>query len=632
MNSKIQIPIDNINICILGCVSTGKSTILNAMFCQDFSQSKIKRTTMMPTAFVETRNPSICKSQTQISTEITEINSKIITSTEAGQILNLQKYGSQLIFNVDKLDIRISEKFNVTIFDMPGLNDARTKEQYFKYLMENFYLFNIIIFVVNIESGLNTSDEIEILNLISSNIEAQSKLGKQIKMLTIANKADEMQLNSRTGYPEIVSEELKEMYEQITHTIEQNFREKKIIDSLIGIVPICGIDAHLFRMIKSKGINYELNPTQIQRIGISEMGNRFRAKTPIEQKNIVNKVISSGDDFIDQMIKLSGFERIDVLLGNCIKSQSNTMVNQNIEQELKNMQPISIYSIIETLIPILNIYIKIEKMDKIKYNKYMEELSKEIHTQIYNKVNHFKTVESVIKSYRDVIDKIINNFDSIKIPEQSGFVGLVSSYFKTKDTTAYKMLANFIEFDKYPAYLIKKVMELIKTEFNEHKISINRLKYFLTIKNLGFLSKNIIEILLDKIISNPNETNTIDFEKESSELNNEIIEIFNQINIADNFMMFLRFFLRNKIDSIKSNNQQIILKLFLYKKYGEIPIQEYIRCKISSLNPKIFGNIFDIGLSDSKNIQQLIFDIYYINLAKIKDIQQFQYFNQVCQV
>ena len=39
-------PIDNINIAIVGCVSAGKSTIMNAMFCQDFSQCKIKRTTM----------------------------------------------------------------------------------------------------------------------------------------------------------------------------------------------------------------------------------------------------------------------------------------------------------------------------------------------------------------------------------------------------------------------------------------------------------------------------------------------------------------------------------------------------------------------------------------------------------
>lgn len=175
---------------------------------------------------------------------------------------------------------------------MPGLNDARTKEQYFEYLRKHFYLFNIIIFVVNIESGLNTSDEIDILNLVADEIEeSKYKLSKTIKMLTIANKADEMQLNPKTWYSEIISEELKEMYNQIELTIEQTFRNKRIIDNLIGIVPICGIDAHLFRMIKSKGDNYQLNPTQIQRIGISEIGNRFRAKSQQEQQQIVKKFL-----------------------------------------------------------------------------------------------------------------------------------------------------------------------------------------------------------------------------------------------------------------------------------------------------------------------------------------------------
>ena len=104
------IPTDNLNICIVGCVSAGKSTILNAMFCQDLSQSKIKRTTMMPTVFVETKNPSICQTQEQISLAITAKNAEIIASTELNQALNLATYGNQLVFDVDTLDIPISKQ------------------------------------------------------------------------------------------------------------------------------------------------------------------------------------------------------------------------------------------------------------------------------------------------------------------------------------------------------------------------------------------------------------------------------------------------------------------------------------------------------------------------------------------
>ena len=50
------LPVDNINLCFVGGVSTGKSTILNAIFCEELTQCKIKRTTMVPTVYVENAN------------------------------------------------------------------------------------------------------------------------------------------------------------------------------------------------------------------------------------------------------------------------------------------------------------------------------------------------------------------------------------------------------------------------------------------------------------------------------------------------------------------------------------------------------------------------------------------------
>ena len=41
---NIDIPTDNINLCFVGGVSTGKSTVLNSVFCEELTQCKIKRT------------------------------------------------------------------------------------------------------------------------------------------------------------------------------------------------------------------------------------------------------------------------------------------------------------------------------------------------------------------------------------------------------------------------------------------------------------------------------------------------------------------------------------------------------------------------------------------------------------
>lgn len=607
MNGEIPIPVDNINICILGCVSAGKSTILNCMFSQDYSQSKIKRTTMLPTAFVESETSF--KSQEEISEEISSKNTEIIKNTESGQSLKLSSYGNQLIFEVEKLDIEISKKFNVTIFDMPGLNDARTKTQYFNYLKTNFHLFNIIIFVVNIESGLNTSDEMDILNLIAEQIEKNKPI-KTIRMLTVANKADEMQLNSKTGLPEIVSAELKEMFDQIENTIEQVFRKKDIIDHLIGTVPICGIDAHLFRMIKSKGSKYVLNATQTQRIGISEMGNRFRAKTPSEQTKIVSRVLAD-KLFIDEMIKLSGFNRIDSMLANCILKDASSMVTKNIFQELKKYPTFTIDNIETSLYPIINLYQKLKVIDMKEYDSLMKEIVKNIHDQIYKKIINNLDVNIVIDTYNTVMENICSGD---------------RKFYKTRSAhCTYREIFNkFMEFDKYPKYLIDKVMSLIQNEFNQQQINISKLDYFVTIKKLGNFSKEIIEDLLEKIMSNPHKSNTFIFDVDK-ELNIKTLKIFEEIKMAKNFMNFLRFFIRNKIE--KCTAEQLIYKLFLYNKFGEIPIQNYINLKFSKIyDVTAHGKCFDNGCPETieEFDETYLYDLYYIKLAQQNNLSQFR--------
>ena len=51
----------NTKLCLVGSVSAGKSTFLNSVFCKKLTQCKIKRTTMVPTRYIE--------SETAIDTE-----------------------------------------------------------------------------------------------------------------------------------------------------------------------------------------------------------------------------------------------------------------------------------------------------------------------------------------------------------------------------------------------------------------------------------------------------------------------------------------------------------------------------------------------------------------------------------
>ena len=262
-----EIPTDNINLCFVGGVSTGKSTVLNGVFCEELTQCKIKRTTMVPTVYIENQFNSNTPTE-EIFRKISEKNKAIIEKTESGQKLDKDVY-EELVFNVGKLDINILEDSYVNVYDIPGLNDARTKDIYYDYLETNFHKFNLVVFLVDIHSGLNTSDEMDMLKFIINNTRDQFEKNKRnIYTLVIVNKADDMQLNEDTSFLEITGE-LREMYEQVENTITKEFAVKGLKENLIGIIPLCAIDAYLYRMVKKHGRNFKLSPEQILKIGVN---------------------------------------------------------------------------------------------------------------------------------------------------------------------------------------------------------------------------------------------------------------------------------------------------------------------------------------------------------------------------
>jgi len=81
-----------INICFVGCVSTGKSMLLNSFFCENLTQCKIKRTTMVPNVYVENppNSPNI-QSSDEINNLISSVNQEIIKKTENGNQLSIDE-------------------------------------------------------------------------------------------------------------------------------------------------------------------------------------------------------------------------------------------------------------------------------------------------------------------------------------------------------------------------------------------------------------------------------------------------------------------------------------------------------------------------------------------------------------
>ena len=496
-----------------------------------------------------------------------------------------------MIFHVNKLDVKISDNLLITLYDMPGLNDARTKDVYYKYLQDNFYKFNIVIFVVDIYSGLNTSDEIDIVNLLTRNIKKiKLEEDKNIHMLTVINKADDMQISEGEL---VITGELVEMFNQVVNTVQQNFEAKSISDNLIGFVPICGLDSHLYRMIQKFGPDYNLSNENILKIGTNDMGKkRFTMLKPQEQKEKILSIIKD-TEFIDHMIRLSGFEKLELILYEFIKLNGTNLVIDNINYELKRTNPVNIDNLEQTIIENINLFLMLKQIDESKYNEKMGWIVKSIHTQIFKLISSTHKINWIIEYYDDVIKKLSTN-------EQ-----------------IYMNINKFWNFEQYPTYFVTRIVELISQDLLESVITLDKFKYFEILEQINYLSKETIEIILDNCMNNVRGVKTISLpiNFDTSKL---VLKIFKKIKIADNFIQFIRFFIINQINSKTIDDSDIIIKFMFYKHSNEIPLFSYLNCYINmnvDINKHI--QIYTKGFNtDLMNKESLLIDNYYMEFMK----------------
>ena len=563
-SGNTQLPADNINLCFVGGVSTGKSTILNAIFCEELTQCKIKRTTMVPTVYVENENdtPNLDEPK-HIFEKIAQKNREIIEKTESGATVKDAEY-DELQFQVGKLDINILSDSYVNVYDIPGLNDARTKSVYYKYLQSNFFNFNLVIFIVDIHSGLNTSDEADILNFIADHTRQQLKEnGKKIYTLVVVNKADDMQL-SETNKLEITGE-LGEMFDQVQRTITDAFQSCNISEHLIGIIPLCGIDSYLYRMIKKHGDKFKLSPEQILKIGINENGKKFSTLKPKTQEAKVREILND-NEFVHTMIRLSGFGYFENILHTFL-SQNDKGKSIRIENLLfeyrklptigsvMNADPENIDNVEILCRDLFKIFGAISKIDKEHGEALVSDTYHEIEYAL--KGNLLPLCKSATMSDLKSILGYYNRFRCC----------VLKKYFQSDSDTLYP---EFIQ-----TAIFERLCVIANTTFIRPSMLLDGMELC---KSVDIFCKSNFQVLMENMVDNINKYSTI---IQNPIENTDDADVIHFVVAGDamgiDMTTFLRFVLLNRIPNASSvTDKTLFQKQMIYLEYGEVPIYSYL--------------------------------------------------------
>lgn len=457
-----------INFGIIGCVSSGKSTLLNSLFCDTYSDMKIKRTTMIPQVYQ--CDPKIEKNKTyakEIRKQNEEINKKFIEQTENKKALTIEDCYEK-VYKLPPIEnfIKLPSNINAAIFDIPGLNDSQTKNIYFQYLNQNFYKFDYILFVIDIQSALNTSDEMDILKLIKQNIlDIKKKYNKDIKLLVVCNKCDDMEVNDK-GELELYEPELEEMYDQIITILKNELSNIIKYDT----IKYSAQNTYIYRMVAD---NKSLDLKDLDKIGRDQFGSEnwreFKKGSTEEELitilkkkiNFTVKLTKTGYAGLIEKINKSLTSIPEILL-----SKVNVIEDIILKKEKEFNKVNTIFN---------NIY---------SYIKEIKSISKDIDIdKILTNIKEFwHNILSLTFPFTSITSE---NHTNIKTNYYGTLISQKQKYIEIKFTT---YIDNYI--DKETTYFVSNLDNIILTSYSFDKVS----------QTLTNIFENEGELPIDKIV------------------------------------------------------------------------------------------------------------------------------------
>lgn len=324
-----------INILVVGCISAGKSTFMNGILSNSYSYCKIKRTTMIPQIYNENETVKLSsKEKKDIRDRNDKENKRYIMETENSTV-NFDckdvEYEINKIVGIHELVSGVTYSF----CDMPGINDARTKDQYVKYIKENFHKFDIIIFLVDITQPIGTTDIKNTLDLCMEQISLHKKEGYSKYMITIANKLDDMLDFDENLKPQIDDDEIEEIFEDLDKLIIETSKKYDVDELCKYIVPMSCEEMYVYRTM-THNENPDLEPKYLDKIGIDEYG-KTKWKTMRKNASEIDKLkpkllkdINDNPETYAKRMRSSGFEKFNLVLSHILtySNQYNILYNK----------------------------------------------------------------------------------------------------------------------------------------------------------------------------------------------------------------------------------------------------------------------------------------------------------------
>ena len=300
---------------IFGSVSSGKSTLVNCIFAKHLSQMNIRRTTMVPQVYKFESGNRDDDYDVNVFGRNKDVNEKFHQDNWDGKTVLEHNVEYPLNFLPNNANLIFS------IYDLPGLNDQKTKNVYMKWAGENFHLFDCVILVIDIYSGLNTSDELDICKLIFNRMAEK----RHVNLVVLVNKCDDMVCSDGDFFCEEDKEGI--FKEQIIPTLDKLRYEYNIEQHRINIIKFCSRSAFIYRTIyhnSAEDIREHLDTKHLHEMMLAEFGRSKWLKLTEEERNkridAMIEEFHNDEEVYESNMKHTGFIKLRSTLSDIVNT------------------------------------------------------------------------------------------------------------------------------------------------------------------------------------------------------------------------------------------------------------------------------------------------------------------------
>ena len=333
-----------IRVALLGYVSVGKSTVLNALLQGNYSEVSMRRTTAAINFFRISNANNANKrrrieSDTATPTEATIIN----VSTDTKELQSPSATLEAIIGDNEELrksntiqertfEVQVQEPLcdmrpdtTLVLLDIPGVNEAGSSKMYMDYVAQKWDTFDCVVVVMDAVQGVNTEEQVKLLEFVKDNTE---KI-RNIPVIVLGNKVDDPDDKEVAGL-------VGEVRGKVAQIFDVGCREQALDDVIAAagkgeaarypaekspiFVPLSARNAFLYRT--AFGLSFDqfrkLDNSIIDKIGRFEVPAFKWKKYPQTQKYQVAYEAVSNESEYAARLEMTNFDKFLLVLSHVV--------------------------------------------------------------------------------------------------------------------------------------------------------------------------------------------------------------------------------------------------------------------------------------------------------------------------